>query len=129
MKFLKAFTSFLLTFLTMDVLWVTLFAQGIYQSEVGGLLTQNPKFCVVAAFYVAYTVIAVQLAIVPAVTWRQAALNGMLLGIAGYGTYAMTNYAILKDWTHTVLIVDVCWGATVTSVCSVAGFIASSKHA
>jgi len=36
-----------------------------------------------------------------------------LLGLAVYGTYEFTNYATIKNWDLTVLLMDICWGSIV----------------
>lgn len=129
MKFFKAFIGFLLTFLTIDALWISLFALDIYQTEIGHLLAKTPKLSAVVAFYLAYTAIAVHLTIRPAQTWKQAAFNGLLLGTVGYGTYAVTNYAFIAGWSSTIVIVDLFWGAAITATCSAVGFITANKQA
>ena len=47
--------------------------------------------------------------------------SAALIGAASYGTYEFTNYAILKDWTATLVMVDLTWGTVVTGVTAAGG--------
>ena len=57
-------------------------------------------------------------------TWRVAALNGAMIGFLAYGTYEATNLATLKGWSYEMLVVDVAWGMTLTTLTAVVGFLA-----
>ena len=37
--------------------------------------------------------------------------KGILLGALTYGVYEFTNYAVLKDWTSSVVLPDIVWGS------------------
>ena len=45
----------------------------------------------------------------------------MLLGALAYGTYEFTSFAILKDWTLRLVVIDVIWGTALTGVSATAG--------
>ena len=51
---------------------------------------------------------------------REAVTYGMLVGFSIYGVYNGTNYAILKNWTPKVSILDTLWG---TFVCGMASLV------
>jgi uncharacterized membrane protein len=44
---------------------------------------------------------------------RQGPLQAFVLGLLIYGVYELTNYALLKDWTLTVVVMDTLWGGVV----------------
>jgi len=56
---------------------------------------------------------------------RIASLNGAIFGAIAYGTYSVTNYAMLTDWTTLLLISDTLWGAILTAICSAVSFACS----
>lgn len=49
-----------------------------------------------------------------------AAAHGAALGLLVYGTYNLTNLALLKGWTVGVAAMDVAWGAAATAVVAAA---------
>ena len=52
-----------------------------------------------------------------------AILDGELLGLVTYATYDLTNMATVKDWPWIVTVVDLAWGAVLsTSVSCIAYF-------
>ena len=46
-------------------------------------------------------------------------LLGALFGLVTYATYDLTNQSTIKDWPIIVTIVDMVWGAVLTSAVSV----------
>ena len=123
MSFFKAFMAFLLTFLVIDAAWIALFALKIYQTEIGHLIAETPRLGVAVMFYAAYSAIAVHLVVVPSKSLKQASINGALLGFVAYGTYAVTNYAMIGGWTTKLAFIDLIWGAVVTATCAFASFM------
>lgn len=53
---------------------------------------------------------------------REAITYGMLVGFVVYGVYNGTNYAILKNWTPKLAILDTLWGVFVCGMASLAVF-------
>ncbi len=46
---------------------------------------------------------------------------GAFFGICAYGTYDLTNQAVLRIWTTRLTVTDMAWGAFVTAVASLSG--------
>jgi uncharacterized membrane protein len=55
--------------------------------------------------------------------WTTALTYGALFGFIAYGTYDLTNYATLRQWTLGLTVSDMVWGAVVTAVSSAAGIV------
>lgn len=125
MKNLRAFLGFIAAFLVLDGIWISVFALDLYQSQIPKLMLDNPRMGFAAAFYLVYASAIVWLIIRPSKKSSTVLLNGAILGFLAYGTYTITNYAMLTDWTLTLVITDVLWGGFVTAICSLAGFYAS----
>ena len=50
---------------------------------------------------------------------------GFIFGLVAYGTYNLTNMAVLKNWSPTVVFVDMFWGGILTALsCTTGVFIA-----
>ena len=55
-------------------------------------------------------------------------MNGAIFGGLAYGTYAFTNYAVLKGWTWTLVAADVAWGVVLTAVAAACGLLAAQLN-
>ena len=53
---------------------------------------------------------------------QQAALKGAGLGLAMYGVYDLTNYATLTNYTLSMTLTDMAWGATLCTAVAATGF-------
>ena len=54
-------------------------------------------------------------------SWYKAAINGGLIGLITYGTYAFTCQSLFKGWTWPITITDVIWGIVICAIVSVIG--------
>lgn len=52
---------------------------------------------------------------------------GALFGFICYATYDLTNLATIKNWPLIVTIIDLVWGALVTSLVSVLSFFVAKR--
>lgn len=114
----KAFVGFLIAFLVVDGVWIGLFAKSLYHTEIAELLSDTPNAALIACFYLIYTLATLHLCVLKATSLRQVQINAAVLGAVTYGTYAITNFAMLKGWTAKLLITDLVWGVVVTTVCA-----------
>ena len=62
--------------------------------------------------------------VVPVVAFR-----GFVLGLAAYGTYNLTNYAILANWSLKISLIDWAWGCFITTCSATAAAVAVSTFA
>jgi uncharacterized membrane protein len=125
-EILLAYLSALCLFLALDILWIRVIAQNFYRRTIGHLLRDNVKMLPALIFYVCYVAILFYLVITAHSAENgivHVAIGGALFGIIGYGTYDITNYALIKGWPLSVTIIDLIWGAFVTSVTSIVGFL------
>lgn len=124
-QYVIAYIVTVLVFLGIDFVWLTKVATKFYSSQLGDLLLEKPKLGAAAGFYLFYVVGIVFFAVLPALRGggvTTALLNGALLGAVAYATYDMSNYATLKNWSLTVVVVDIAWGTVLTGVSAGLGF-------
>lgn len=130
MIFLRAYLATLLSFLVIDAAWIILVVRGLYEREVGALLSEAPRMLPAAVFYLGYAAAIVILAVRPALDaarLTRALANGALIGAVGYGTYTVTNYSLFDSWTATLVWTDIAWGAFLTALCAACGYLAAGK--
>ena len=112
----------MVTFLIIDAAWIGLAGLKLYESQIGQLLAEKPNMLVAALFYLAYAAGSIKLVVSSAESIKQTLFNGAILGAMAYGTYAVTNYAMLEGWTRQLFIIDTLWGALITSISSAVAY-------
>ena len=108
-------------FLAIDMVWLLWVGRGIYVAEIGDILRQPPNMGAAGAFYILYITGLMIMVIWPAFqaqSWPQALLYGALLGLIAYGTYDLTNLAVMKGFTTKIAVIDMIWGAVLTGAVS-----------
>jgi uncharacterized membrane protein len=106
----------------LDFLWLGVVAKSFYRDGIGHLMAPAPNLPAAAAFYLLYPIGLVVFAVLPSGgDWLRALALGALFGLFCYGTYDLTNLAVLKDWPLPVTLVDIAWGAVVSAVGASAG--------
>ena len=114
---ITAFIFGFLFFIFLDSLWIYTFAKNLYLLNAFEILRMDalqqhlevnpaPAFL----FYVIYFPVLFYLAVLSDVNVKEATTRGGLVGLASYGTYALTNHAIMKQWSWALTIADISWG-------------------
>ncbi|MHC5656086.1 DUF2177 family protein [Stappia sp.] len=132
MKYAIAYIATSLVFLAVDFVWLTRVAVGFYRDRLAHLMADEVRIGVAAGFYLAYVAGIVIFAIAPAFRsgqWTDALLYGVLFGFFAYATYDMTNLATLRNWPISVTVVDIAWGATLTGVSALCGYLVARNFA
>lgn len=114
-------------FFALDLVWLSTATSRVYRPYLGNVLAEKPKMGVAAAFYLAYVVGIIALAVMPGLRegdvvgalWR-----GALFGFLAYATYDLTNLSTIRDWPWQVSVVDMAWGTVLNSAVAVVGFYA-----
>ena len=104
-------------FLLVDMIWLLWLGRNFYVSEIGELLRQPPNLAAAAAFYLLYVTGLMIMVIWPAAqaeSVTQGLIYGALLGLVAYGTYDLTNLAVLKGFTVKIALIDMAWGTILT---------------
>jgi uncharacterized membrane protein len=128
MIYVVAYIAAATVFLLLDFLWLGFVAKTFYRQEIGALLLEKFNKTAAIGFYLIFVVGVVIFAVLPALqagSWKTALLYGALFGFFTYATYDMTNLATLKGWSFPVTVVDIAWGAFLTGISALAGYLAT----
>ena len=112
-------------FLALDMLWLVLIAQGLYDHYLGDLLAEQPNAAAAAAFYAIFVAGLVHFVIRPALakeSWRKALTDGAAFGLVTYATWDLTSLAVLADFPAEIVPVDMAWGAVLAAAVSTATY-------
>jgi uncharacterized membrane protein len=131
MTWIVAFVAAALAFGVLDAIWLGWAGDNFYRPRLGDMLADSFRMAPALVFYAAYVAAMVWFAVRPGLSGGlgAAALNGALLGAICYATYDLTNQATLKQWSTTVTIADICWGAFATSIAATIATFVASKFA
>ena len=126
MDFIKYYITATIIFVLIDAVWLSVVAKNFYKNNIGHLMAKKPNFLPAVIFYALYILGLVFFVITPAIekdSVNYAIGAGAFLGLLMYATYDLTNNATLKAWPAKVTIIDMIWGATITSVVSSITFL------
>ena len=124
--FITAYTAALVGMGILDGIWLSLTASRIYRPSLGALMVSKPVVPAAIIFYLLYIAGLTYLVVLPALATGQfssAVARGAVLGLVAYGTYDLTNLAIIRGWPLRVTIIDLAWGTLLTAVTAAAAFL------
>lgn len=113
------FTGFL--FFCLDFIWIRFIALPIYTQDIN-YLNKDMDIYAALIFYKLYISGIVYFVLIPNMknsSIKKVGLNGFFFGLIAYGTFALTNKAILIEWSWLISSVDMLWGGLITMIVSV----------
>ena len=116
-----SFIFFSIILLILDIIWLSIAPKYIYRPNLPDLLLDKPVMWAAALFYVIYSICVTLIILRPALIDSSiftALWTGLIFGIVAYGTWSLTNMAVLKGWSETVTFIDMLWGGFITSISS-----------
>ena len=117
-------------FLIVDIIWLSFATKSFYRPLIGNLLTDTPVMWAAALFYILYVFGMALVVIQPCVESEglfKTIYTGFIFGLVAYGTYNLTNMAVLKGWSPTVTFVDMFWGGSLTALSATTGLFLAKK--
>ena len=117
-------------FLIIDVIWLSFATKSFYRPLLGDLISDKPVLWAAGLFYVLYMFGMAVIVIQPCIETsglNKSLYTGFIFGLVAYGTYNLTNMAVIKDWSSTVVFVDMFWGASLTAISSTTGIYLAKK--
>ena len=111
-------------FLIIDVLWLSITVKSLYRPALGDLLKDKPVMWAAVLFYIIYMIGVALIILKPALandSILQALWTGVVLGVVAYGTYNLTNMATVKNWSASIVWIDMLWGGFLTGFSSAVG--------
>ena len=123
-----AYVATLVVLAAVDFVWLATMGEAVYRPRLGALLLERPVLWAAVLFYLVYALGVVVFAVAPALradAWLRAAGMGALFGMFAYATYDLTNLATLRSWSGLVTVLDIGWGAVLTSLGATAGYFAA----
>jgi uncharacterized membrane protein len=122
MGWVKIYAVTMAVFLAVDAIWLGVIGGPLYAAAIGPLLAEDFRILPAVAFYLLH-IAGILVLVLPAARGhiRAAATYGAMFGLCTYGTYDLTNHAVLKLWSWELTLIDMAWGAFVTGLAAAAG--------
>ena len=122
-QFGLAYVAALVVILVLDGLWLGFVSKDLYKREMGSLMAETFRLAPIVLFYALYPAALVYLTVGSAPTgWTEAIVRGLVLGVAAYGAYDLTNLAIIRDWPVKISVIDMAWGAFISAAATAAAY-------
>ncbi|MBN1547126.1 MAG: DUF2177 family protein, partial [Syntrophaceae bacterium] len=99
--YLKLYVATLVTFLIIDMIWLGLIARQFYAKYLGFLLNPKPIWSAAILFYLLFVAGVLIFVVLPGLhvnSVKRVLLLGAMFGLITYGTYDLTNLALVKEW-------------------------------
>lgn len=132
MKFLFAYLVIAAVFLVLDFIWLGYVARDFYRAQLGSQLAAEVNIAAAGAFYLLYVFGILVFVVLPALStgnWQHALLMGALLGLVAYGTFDLTNLAVMRGFPVQMALVDMAWGAFITGLSAATAVIVVARFA
>ena len=114
MRFLTTFIAATFTFTCLDLLFLGPVMGSFYRGLLGSLMADPVRVDAAVVFYLFYLGFVVQVAVVGATSPKKAFARGAMMGLFAYGTFELTNWAVIQNWPAGLIIVDMVWGTFLT---------------
>ena len=111
-------------FLIIDIVWLSITVKSLYRPALGTLLKDTPVMWAAVLFYFIYMIGLALIILKPALandSIFQALWTGFVFGVVAYGTYNLTNMATIKNWSSSIIWIDMIWGGSLTGFSSAIG--------
>lgn len=128
--FVIAWGGAALIFVVLDAIWLSQSGPKLYRPLIGELLAPRLNIAAAAIFYLLFVTGLVILAVLPALErggLGRAIFLGAVLGLVAYGTYDLTNQAVMKVWDVRVTIADMAWGCFVSAAAAGGAYALASR--
>jgi uncharacterized membrane protein len=125
MSYLIAYIGILIVFGVIDAGWLKFMGPTLYRPVLSDILAPSVRLAPAIAFYLSYPVGILVFSVIPGLrsgSALSAFLLALLFGAIAYGTYDLTNYATLRNWTLIITITDIAYGALLSGIASIAAY-------
>ena len=121
--FLKIICIVTFLVLTIDIIWITLVMGKQYSIMIGDIQNTSMLIRLLPTILSYFTIIIpIVLFVIPRISKETILLDsiiyGGIMGFLMYGMFSFTNYALIRNWTVKVVLLDIVWGSFLYSIVS-----------
>lgn len=113
---IKIFLIALVSYVILDTIWFQ-FSTPSYRKVVETIQGKEMKIKYLGFFAWVVMAIGIAIFVIPLSDSVQTAMKlGAIYGLVLYGTFNGTNYALFRDWTFSISMIDTLWGIFVSAM-------------
>lgn len=130
-KYLVAYAATAVVMVALDLLWLGIIAQPLYQQGLGHLMAAQPNVVAAVIFYAVFVLGLMVFSVAAQAStagWSKTLGAAALFGFFTYATYDLTNLATLKSWPIGLSLLDMAWGVLVSTLSAAAGKAALNRY-
>lgn len=113
-----------LVFLIADAVMLGFVLGQVFRNQLGDTMLDGLRIGPAIGFYLLFMAGLAWFAGVPALregVAMPALINGAILGLVAYGTYELTSWAVMRDWTPQMVFMDMAWGTVLSGASAYIG--------
>lgn len=113
-----------LAFLIADAVMLGFVLGQVFRNQLGDTMLDGLRIGPAIGFYLLFMAGLAWFAGVPALregVAMPALINGAILGLVAYGTYELTSWAVMRDWTPQMVFTDMAWGTVLSGASAYIG--------
>lgn len=129
-KLLPAYITIILVMFVLDLVWLSILAEPLYQTGIGHLMAAKPNLIFAGLFYLVYALGLMRFALIPNIAvngFKTTFASAAIFGFFVYASYDLTNLALLKDWPLRLSMIDITWGTILSGISASVGKLVSNK--
>lgn len=129
-KLLPAYITIIVVMFVLDILWLSILAEPLYQAGIGHLMAAKPNLMFASLFYLVYSFGLMRSAVIPNTAMKgikSTFVAGAIFGFFIYASYDLTNLALLKDWPLSLSMIDITWGTLLSGISASASKVVLNK--
>jgi len=130
MKYGVAYLTSLVTFFSIDMVWLGTMAKRFYRPTLGDILLPGVNMAPAIVFYILFPIGLVFFAVAPALragSISTALMYGAMFGFFTYATYDLTTQATVRNWTTQLTVVDAAWGSVLAAATAAVSYLVAQK--
>lgn len=130
MAYVIAYAVALVVFVVIDVLYLMSFGARHFKETLGDIIAADLRIGPAIVFYLGFPAGLALFAVAPGLRDNSvltAALYGALFGLFTYGTYDLTNYATLRNWTLGLTLLDMAYGAAIAGLTAAVAWLVAVR--
>ena len=118
----------LILYLIFDFIWLGFITKHLFQITIHNIQKSpmNIRWIPIILVYILLSFALSELVIKRADNWQSALKYGAIFGLVVYGIFDLTNYSLFENWTLHISLLDIGWGAFVSSLVAVLSYFV--KH-
>ena len=123
MLYAISYAAILVPFCMLDAVWLTVMGKLLYKPTLGDILLPGVNLPPAIAFYLIFPIGILVFGVLPGL--KAGSVVHAVVYAALFGALSYATYDTLRNWTLTITLLDVAWGAFASGAAAAAAYYAA----